>query len=168
VAPTQKPGRSKQNYATPATFIAAVGRRFRISAFYRDLAAEPLTAKADRFYTAEDNALVQPWGRDDGESMWVTGDWNWLNPPYADIEPWVRRAFQESVRCNAQTLVLIPASVGANYWRDWVDGKARVLLLNGRLAFIPEQPKAWYPKDCALLVYGQSVPPGYEVWSWRG
>ena len=57
---------------------------------------------------------------------------------------------------------LVPAAVGSNWFRDYVDGKALVLLLNGRLSFDGAGP---YPKDCILCLYG--IEPGYEVWSWR-
>jgi hypothetical protein len=42
-----------------------------------------------------------------------------------------------------------------------------VLLLNGRLAFMPDKPAWLYPKDCILCLYGPFVEPGYEVWNWR-
>jgi hypothetical protein len=58
----------------------------------------------------------------------------------------------------------VTAGVGSNWWRDHVHDKARVLLLNGRITFVGETHG--YPKDCCLLLYGPSVEPGYEVWSW--
>lgn len=94
---------------------------------------------------------------------WVFDGWNWLNPPFGDLRPWVQKAYQES-RLGARTSMLVPAGVGSNWWRDWVHGKARVLLLNGRITFVGhKQP---YPKDCALLLYEPNVIPGYEVWAW--
>lgn len=167
MAPKQKPGRSKQDYGTPDDFLAAVRRRFLPTEygadFDIDLAAtrdfDSMTDNAvcQRCYTEHDNALVQPWKIGDG--------WNWLNPPFARIEPWVRRAYEQMCVEHASTLVLVPAGVGSNWWRDWVDYKARVLLLNGRLTFKGETMP--YPKDCALLVYDRYTAPGYEVWDWR-
>ena len=49
-----------------------------------------------------------------------------------------------------------------------MDGQARVLLLNGRIAFMPDYPDEMYPKDCVLALFGPSVPAGYEVWTSRG
>lgn len=156
-APAQKPGRSKQDVQTPADFIAAVKRRFGISEFDIDLAASPENAQAAMFYTKEINALKQPWRT-------KASGWGWLNPEFSNIAPWVEKSFTES-RKAARVLMLVPAGVGANWWRDWVHGKAFVLLLNGRLTFVGHtQP---YPKDCALLVYGPDVSAAYEVWTWR-
>lgn len=171
--PPQKPGRSKQNYGTPYVFIDAVFRLLHIEEFARDLAAEPHNTVCERYYTKEDNALVQPWGRADGKSMWVTGEWNWLNPEFSRINPWVGRAYGQAQHANAQTAVLVPAGVGSNWWRDWVHEKARVLFLNGRITFegVEPNPKTGkidaYPKDCALLLYGPAATPGYSVWSWN-
>ncbi len=154
VMPKQKPGRSKQDHRTPPEFLQAVRNFLHISDFYRDLAASPENAVTSRYYTEKDNALAQPWDAPDSE-------WNWLNPPFAKITPWVKRAYL----CQAQIAVLVPAGVGSNWWRDWVDGKARVLLLNGRITFVG-QPTC-YPKDCCLLLYSRLTVPGYEVWPWR-
>ncbi len=61
---------------------------------------------------------------------------------------------------------LVPASVGANWFSDAVDGRALVLFLNGRLCFMPDSSEV-YPKDCLLALYSPHVIPGYEVWAWN-
>lgn len=155
-APIQKPGRSKQDYGTPADFVAAVKRRFGVAEFDIDLAASVENAIAPMFYTIEQDALKQPWKTKNRGIAW-------LNPPFAHIAPWAEKAYHES-RKGARVVVLVPAGVGSNWWRDWVHSKAFVLLLNGRLTFVGcEDP---YPKYCVLLVYGPDVAPGYEVWAW--
>lgn len=154
--PAQKPGRSKQDYQTPLEFLAAVKRRFGIAEFDIDLAADAENAVAPIYYDAETNALIQPW-RTVGRGL------AWCNPPFGDLGPWVEKAWRES-RTAARVAMLVPAGVGSNWWREWVHGKAFVLLLNGRLTFVgAAQP---YPKDCCLLIYGPDVAPGYEVWTW--
>lgn len=152
--PKQKPGRSKQDYGTPIEFLDAVMAKLGISEFDIDLAASADNAVASLFYDKEQNSLVQPWDIGTG--------WNWLNPEFANIGPWVARALYHARNYGTKTAVLIPASVGANWWRDFVHDKCRVLFLNGRIHFVGcDDP---YPKDCALLLYGEA--PGYDVWSW--
>lgn len=158
MAPAQKPGRSKQDYQTPPEFLAAVKRRFGIREFAIDLAADADNAAAPIWYNEEADALTQPWGPVEGGHRW-----SWCNPPFAKLAPWVEKAWTES-RAGAHVLMLVPAGVGANWWRDFVHGKAFVLLLNGRLTFVGEP--TCYPKDCCLLIYGPDVAPGYDVWSW--
>lgn len=158
--PAQKPGASRQDYGTPTVFLDAVKKRLQIERFDIDLAASHLNTVADMYYDEQQNALVQPWKMGDG--------WNWLNPPFARIEPWVQRAYEQARDHNAHTAVLIPAGVGANWWRDWTHDKCEVLLLNGRLSFDGIAP---YPKDCALLLYHHDGlywdRAFYDVWNWR-
>lgn len=154
VAPKQKPGRSKQDYCTPPGFIAATKRRLGIMAFAIDLAASSENTAAEHFYGVDLDALKQ---------SWPSHGWNWLNPPFSKLGPWVKKAFTQS-RTGARTAMLVPAGVGSNWWRDWVHGKAFVLLLNGRITFVGET--APYPKDCVLLLYGPDIAPGYDVWTW--
>lgn len=152
--PRQQPGRSKQDVRTPKVFLDAVKCRLGIDAFTVDLAASASNTVAKQFYSERSNALVQPW---------ALGGWNWLNPPFAKIDPWVQKAYDES-RLGACTAMLLPAGVGANWWRDWVHRKARVLLLNGRITFVGHA--TCYPKDCVLLLYAPDIVPAYESWTW--
>jgi phage N-6-adenine-methyltransferase len=154
--PAQRHGTSKQDVRTPKAFLDAVKLRLGIDAFTVDLAASKSNTVAKQFYSERSNALVQPWNLSDG-------GFNWLNPPYTDIRPWVQKAYEES-RLGARTALLLPAGVGSNWWRDWCHPKARILLLNGRITFVGhKQP---YPKDCALLLYEPNVISAYETWTW--
>jgi len=161
--PEQKPGRSKQNYGTPANFIRAVQWILGIDEFLFDFAADAENAKAPRHWNERDNSLSKS-----GEA-WaaqIVGGWGWLNPPFNEIGPWAAacRAAKEE---GGSIAFLVPAGVGANWFRDHVDGHAKVLLLNGRLAFMPDKPTWLYPKDCILCLYSPDIQPGYEVWDWK-
>lgn len=157
--PKQRPGLSKQNYETPQEFVDLVKGRLKIREFTVDLAADKFNTKADFFYSEEDDSLVQDW------AQWV-GMWCWCNPPYFDLEPWVAKAATEAQN-GAQIAMLVPASVGANWWKTWVEPYAYISFLNGRLAFMPDKPNWLYPKDCALLLYTPWGFKGHEIWSWK-
>ena len=181
--PRHNKGQSKQNYRTPTNFLDAVRAKFGIKQFSIDLAAEPDNAVCPDYYTKEMDTLSDacPWNS--------FGGWNWLNPEYANIGPYVEKAYRETLieEYESKNLLLLPAGVGSNWWRDWVHGKCKVHLLNGRLCFIhdwehtidPASLKPGrgparfytsppiYPKDCVLLQY----QPGcwvndYQVWTW--
>lgn len=159
--PRQKPNRSKQDYSTPEDFIAAVKHRLGIPAFVHDFAADASNAKAVSFFDEARDALSVPnWGD------FCRAGWSWLNPPFNDIDPWAAKC-REARDQGGSLAFLTPASVGANWFRDHVHGHALVLMLNGRLAFMPDKPTWLYPKDCVLSLYGPLVTPGYRVWSWR-
>lgn len=153
--PKQKPGKSRGDYQTPTMFLEALKRRLGIEDFRMDLAASSGTNVAPVYYAEEENSLIQNWSR--------LGGWVFCNPPFGDISPWVVKAYMQSIQ-GAKVAMLVPASVGANWWRDSVDGKAHVLFLNGRLTFVGE--KGPYPKDCAILLYTPFIRGGYSVWDW--
>jgi len=155
--PLQKPGRSKQDYGTPPAFLEAVKAKLGIWDFDCDLAAsDENTVTHVGYFTEEGDALQ--------EDSWKFRDgWNWLNPPYRNIGAWVSKAHYEWFVRDARTAVLIPAAVGSNWWRDHVHNKAGVFFLNPRITFVG--CKDPYPKDCALLLYGDN--PGYDVWTWK-
>lgn len=156
--PRQQPGRSKQDYGTPPALLEAVKRRLGIHEFYCDLAASDDNNVTSMYLTqAEDALTVQTWAFGPG--------WNWLNPPYAHIAPWVERAYLELRHRAVRTAVLIPAAVGSNWWRDWVHLKAEAIFLNPRLTFVGCTDP--YPKDCALLLYRPVIECPYDVWNWR-
>lgn len=161
--PKQKPHRSFQSYQTPPELLAAIKKRLCINYFDIDLAATRENAVCPYYYSLEE-------GQDslDPRNSWQVpepdSNWSWLNPPYADIRPWVSKAWNES-RKGAQIVMLIPASVGANWWKDYVAGKVFVSFLNDRIPFVGCDNV--YPKDCALLFYTPWGFHGYEYWSWQ-
>lgn len=159
--PTQKPRRSKQDYATPENFIQAVKAELDITRFSHDFAADATNAKDLSFFDEARDALSVP-----GWEDYCGHGWGWLNPPFAKIDPWARRC-RETKEAGGSIAFLVPAGVGSNWFRDHVDGHALVLLLNGRLAFMPDKPKWLYPKDCILCLYSPVVAPGYRVWTWK-
>ncbi len=151
-------GKSRQDYETPPAFFNAVESRF--GRIIHDLAATEANTKVPgSFFSPQQDALHQEWWP--LCSALPTG-WLWLNPPFADIGPWARRCYEQSQR-GANILMLVPASVGANWYRDWVHRKAGVLALNGRLTFVGSPDP--YPKDLILCCYS-AVPGGFDVWTW--
>lgn len=157
--PKQKPGSSKQDYATPHIFLDAVHAKLGIEEFGWDLAAsEDNTVSPIGYYSEAQNALVKNWTE-------VSKGWLWLNPPFSDIDPWAHKSWLSSLD-GAKIALLVPASVGSNWFKKYCWNKAFVLYLNGRLAFIPDKPNWLYPKDCMLVLYNNWAV-GSDIWRWK-
>lgn len=150
-------GRSKQDYATPVEFIGAFARRFGPIGF--DLAANLRNTVARGFFSEEDDALSQNWhGLRTRPSEWL-----WLNPPFSNIAPWVRKCSEtRDAHPSVKIALLATASVGSHWWLDYVHNRSRVHLLRGRISFDGKNP---FPKDCALCLYG--LDADYREWDWR-
>lgn len=154
VMPIQKPGRSVQIVGTPDNFLAAFEERFGYIIF--DLAA-----------TSENSVLgVSHYGPDsiNGEDA-LREDWSklrgnlWLNPPFAKIGPWAKKAGEGG---NVNLLVPLSSSKwSAKYC--WNVGMVHPLL--PRLTFKGHTKP--YPKDLMLVRYGHGITPGCELWRWK-
>jgi phage N-6-adenine-methyltransferase len=161
VMPSQKPGRSKQDYHTPRPFLDAVERRFGTIVW--DLAANSENHVCCNWYgpgseSAEDSL--------DPALRWRRSGLSWLNPPFGNIEPWASKCADEVPSWNPvkteRIALLVPASVGSSWFNEHVFNKALILFFRPRLSFDRVAP---FPKDCMLCIYGMS--PIIETWNWH-
>jgi phage N-6-adenine-methyltransferase len=79
--------------------------------FTLDVAAAAHNAKCDRFFTLETNGLAQSWA---GERVWC-------NPPYSDIEPWIRKAWLEHPNTDGIVMLLPNNRCEQRWWQRLVE-----------------------------------------------
>lgn len=156
--PKQKPGKSEQSVATPWEFIQALERRF--GKLTIDLAANSENAKTTHYIGDGIDSLAAEWK--------IASDpiRAWLNPPFARIEPWVAKCeFQRSLLDEGDAIfLLVPASVGANWYWNHVARPADVYALSPRMTFIGHEDP--YPKDLILAVYTKHSGDVFKRWEW--
>jgi phage N-6-adenine-methyltransferase len=152
------------NLETPVEMFAPLHERF---GFTVDVAALPHNAKLPRYFTPESDGLEQSW----------SGERVWCNPPYSDIEEWVKKAWFEFERPDygegapAEMIVmLLPANrTEQGWWPRQVEQRRdrgytrglRVEFLSGRPRFIKYgfdkvEPNQRPPFGCCLLIWEQS------------
>lgn len=151
MTPRQKPGRSKQDYQTPREFLDVVELRF--GKITHDLAATSKNAVCDAFFGPDDDSLAQDWSR--------LGGVLWLNPPYANIEPWARKC---AFTGGSEILLLVPASVGSVWYARYVHPFSIVHALSPRPSFDGKNP---FPKDLILAQYTPMRPAPLQLWRWK-
>jgi phage N-6-adenine-methyltransferase len=110
-------------YRTDPMFMGVLKKDYPISF---DLAASADNAQHRRFFTEADDALSMYWHE--------IGGWLWLNPPYDNIGQWAEKCAVEA-SMGAKILFLVPASVGSNWYRNYVEDFAKPIFLTGRLVF---------------------------------
>ncbi len=157
--PAQNPGESKQDFETPADFMAAMEARF--GKMDVDLSCRTDNAKAPFGYYFDQgvDGLEQNWALDfpDGNL--------WLNPEFGDIGPWARKcALEARFMKRGRIFLLTPASIGSNWFARYVKGHAQVEGLSPRLKFVGAEQG--YPKDLSLSIYGQGHD-GFGTWRWK-
>jgi len=165
-APAQKPGTSEQVVGTPLDFIRAVHREFGSLSW--DLAALSTNQKASGWYLGPD-AISEKY-RDSLTVDWSTlepyaeGRCYWLNPPFANITPWAKKCAHHASVDGVQVLMLVPASIGANWYDEWVTPFADVYSV-GRMVF--EGSTQPYPKDLILAHYWKLGGHKLKRWRWE-
>ena len=126
--------------STPKEFFDKLSGIFN---FTLDACALPENAKCKDYYTPEDNGLSKPWR---GEV--------WCNPPYGrEISSWVKKAYEESQKeYNSFVLMLLPARTDTRWWWEYVQGKATLFFIKGRVKFGDHNVGAPFPSVLALYM----------------
>lgn len=115
-------------WRTPPALFASLDAEF---CFQLDAAAAPHNALCRKFITAEQNTLETPWA----DYLNVPG-YVWLNPPYSDIMPFVKKAAAESAN-QIGTVMLVPADTSVGWFKEAIQTASEVRFITaGRLAFI--------------------------------
>ncbi|VAF69991.1 BsuMI modification methylase subunit ydiP [Enterobacter hormaechei] len=115
-------------WRTPPALFASLDAEF---CFQLDAAAASHNALCRKFITAEQNTLETPWA----DYLNVPG-YVWLNPPYSDITPFVKKAATESAN-QIGTVMLVPADTSVGWFKEAIQTASEVRFITaGRLAFI--------------------------------
>ena len=115
---------SKSNeWETPPEFFDKLNKRFK---FTLDPCSTHANHKCAKHYTIEENGLSKSWA---DETVFV-------NPPYADVGAWVKKAYEESTQNNAMVVMLIPSRTDTKYWHDYImQSASAIYFVKGRLKF---------------------------------
>jgi len=109
--------------------------------FTLDVCASTENAKCPRFFSEEQDGLVQDWG----------DDICWMNPPYGpQIGFWLEKAYRSSL-AGATVVCLIPSRTGTRWWHAWVLGKGEIRYRKGRIVFEGATDPAGF--DALAVIY---------------
>jgi hypothetical protein len=168
---------------TPEDLVRAVLKRLDVRTFQHDFAADKTNAVTVRFGTQAQRVAARLghgafWAEQNDSlgkkaGLWALAcedGWGWLNPPFANISVWAQKCLYAKKK-GARIAFLVPASVGSNWYRDYIHQQSgvTVLFLNGRPSF---DGKAGFPKDCMLVLFDGSSDCRYDafttdVWTWK-
>jgi len=124
-------------WATPQHFFDALNTEFH---FETDVCALPSNAKCSAYYTPDMDGLSQEWS-----------GICWMNPPYGrQIAKWIKKA-SESARNGATVVCLVPARTDTQWWHQYIEGRAEVRFVRGRLKFGGSRNSAPFPS--AVIVF---------------
>ncbi len=120
-------------WSTPQDFFDELDREFH---FGLDAAATRENSKCRVYMDSRANALIRGW-HDYGPV--------WLNPPYGrGMQAWFKKAYEESLR-GITVVMLVPSRTDTAWFHDYVQGKAEVRFVRGRLKFGGQKNAAPFP-----------------------
>ncbi|HBM3040410.1 TPA: phage N-6-adenine-methyltransferase [Klebsiella oxytoca] len=125
---SKTPVEQRNLWQTPPPLFVALDAEFCLTL---DAAASADNALCNRYITEEQNTLETPWA----DYLGIPG-YVWLNPPYSDITPFVKKAAAESAN-QIGTVMLVPADTSVGWFREAIETASEVRFITaGRLAFI--------------------------------
>lgn len=148
---------SEQTVGTPRELLDPIERRF--GELTVDLAATSENAVCGVYITREDDSLSHPWA----QFFPASRDLLWLNPPYNNAGAWAEKCVHE-MQLGARILFLVPASVGSNWFQEFVVPHAHVIELSPRVKFVGHTTP--FPKDLVLCVFWGGLT-GRSSWRWK-
>ncbi|HHD7754697.1 TPA: phage N-6-adenine-methyltransferase [Enterobacter asburiae] len=137
------PADQRDLWRTPPALFASLDAEF---CFQLDAAAAPHNALCRKFITAEQNTLEKTWA----DYLNVPG-YVWLNPPYSDIMPFVKKAASESAN-QIGTVMLVPADTSVGWFKEAM-----------RIEELPKLPKLFRVIEVDLDVLRNGIGSGWGV-----
>lgn len=138
-----------EEWETPDGLFLYLNDKFN---FNLDPCATPKNAKCKKFYTKNENGLIQDW----------SGHTVFCNPPYGrNIMDWVEKCRDEGMKENTVVVALLPARTDTRWFHWYVYPYAKIIFLKGRLKF--NNSKKSMPFPSMIAVFTRSLPwDGYR------
>lgn len=92
-----------------------------------DVCASYPYQKCFKFFSLEEDGLLPE------------NKWNWdffMNPPYSQVKHWIRKAYEQHIINNKNALILTYSKTDTKWWHEYVEGKAEVHFIKGRVRFV--------------------------------
>lgn len=141
---------NRDTYCTPPALFAAMNDEFD---FCIDIAASRQNALCNIYFSEECSALERNWWP---EGKKWSGSYGFLNPPYSDIVPWVRKAAEQSQN-GIGCVMLVMADTSVGWYKEAISTAQEVrFITGGRISFIsPEtgKPAAGNNKGSMFIIW---------------
>ena len=109
--------------------------------FTLDPCATAQNAKCDKYFTKEENGLIQSW----------MGETVFMNPPYGrQITKWVKKAFEEWWKNRITVVCLLPARTDTDWFHAYCL-KGKIEWIRGRLKFSNNKWNAPFPSMLVIF-----------------
>ena len=74
-----------------------------------DVCATEKNRRCEKYFSEKDNALNQEWNED-----------FFMNPPYSQINKWMKKAYEQHTKYNVNALILVFGKIGVKWFHEFV------------------------------------------------
>ena len=142
----------KDDWETPFEFFQELDKEFH---FTLDPCCTEETAKCKKFYTEQEDGLLQSW---EGETVFC-------NPPYSRElqDQFVKKCYEEGQKINTTVVALLPARTDTKRFHQYILGKSEIRFLQGRIRFVGAKDPAPFPS--MVVVFREVKKDGTELYA---
>jgi len=149
---------SKDHWETPFSFFRQLDALFH---FTLDPCATKENAKCVKYYTKEQNGLLQNWAN---ERVFV-------NPPFNENTKWIEKAYLEGQKENTLVVMIIPSRTDTAIWHKYVMKAKEIWLCKGRVNFLihGQKGKSGSTFPLAVIVFQKTTKntPILKSYYWK-
>ena len=131
------------NYVTPPSLFAEACKKFNIFPEI-DVCDCPFFHLCSKFITEKEDSLLFEWKED-----------FFMNPPYSKVDKFMKKAYYQHKKHNVNGLILVFAKTDTKWWHSFVEKKAEVHFIKGRIKFLKDgfKTKNSAPYPSAVIIY---------------
>lgn len=111
-------------YETPMSLLRDACNKFKVRPTL-DVCCNQQNKKCLKGFTKADDGLQQSWDED-----------FFMNPPYSKVAKWISKGYNEHLKNNVTGIALVYAKTDTRWWHAFVEGKAEVYFIKGRIRFL--------------------------------
>jgi len=114
----------QDQYETPPELFRKACIEYNVSPLV-DVCATIQNTKCDDYFNKAEDSLSKDW------------DFPFfMNPPYSRVFDFMKKAYYESKKWKVEGLILIYAKTDTKFWHSFIENKAEVHFIKGRIKFL--------------------------------
>ncbi len=133
----------QDEYGTPEELYYDLCNKFKIFPTL-DVCATKQNAKCKNFITKEEDSLLFEWT----ETFF-------MNPPYSKVGQFMKKAYYQHLKHKVEGMILIFAKTDTQFWHSYIEEKAEVHFIKGRIKFLKDgfKTKNSAPYWSCIVIY---------------
>ena len=133
----------QDDYETPQDLYTDSCRKFNIFPTL-DVCATRINSKCLHFITKKEDSLLFEWK----ETFF-------MNPPYSRVFDFMKKAYYQHIKHGVEGMILIYAKTDTKFWHSFIEGKAEVHFIKGRIKFLKNgiKTKNSAPYGSCIVIY---------------